>query len=114
MMSDVCVQRRREFGGILLAALLPFCAWPDAFDEGFRDPPREFGLQAWYHWVGDYATEKGLAADISAMADFGICSAHIFGPGHCPLPGKEVPGSDLLNAEFGFCKMIHYCICFDR
>ena len=81
--------------GAVLTALLPLCGAGDTFGDGFRDPPRAFGLQAWFHWVGDYATEKGLAADISAMADFGISAAHIFCPGHCPLPGKEIPGTDL-------------------
>ena len=98
-----CLKRGARCAGGRISQLLLFsvaaamCAAEaaDGFADGFADPPREFGLQAWYHWVGDYVTEKGLAADLAAMADFGICAAHIFGPGHCPLPGKEIPGSDL-------------------
>ena len=86
---------RTALGVLLAAAVSAGSVRSDAFREGFSNPSREFGLQAWYHWVGDYVTEKGLAADIAAMDDFGICAAHIFGPGHCPLPGKETPGTDL-------------------
>lgn len=35
-------------------------------------------VQMWYHWVNDAVETDSLAADLSAMRDFGVSRAHLF------------------------------------
>ena len=79
----------------LFALSLPSLA-STSLEKGFENPSDEYALQAWYHWVGSFVTEKGITADLEAMKSFGISTVHIFGPGHESglLPQNAVAGSD--------------------
>ncbi len=63
----------------------------DALAERFANPPEATRLQAWYHWVGDCVTEEGLAADLKAMGEMEIGTAHVFMPSMAHLPVTAKP-----------------------
>ncbi len=50
------------------------------FRERFADPPPESRLQCWYHWTTTGLSEECLAADLKAMGEIGIGTAHVFMP----------------------------------
>ena len=54
--------------------------------EQFADPPPESRLQAWYHWTTTGITDECLAADLKAMGELGVGTAHVFMPGQQGLP----------------------------
>ena len=58
----------------------------------FADPPASSRLQAWFHWNGDCVTEEGLVADLKAMGEMEIGTAHVFLPamGHLPATAKPL------------------------
>ena len=54
----------------------------------FAEPPESSRLQAWWHWCGDNVTERGIAADLAAMREMDIGTAHVFSPAMMgPIPG---------------------------
>ena len=62
--------------------------------EQFADPPPESRLQAWYHWTTTGITDDCLAADLKAMGELGVGTAHVFMPGQRELPPNTQPLSD--------------------
>ncbi|MBQ6137408.1 MAG: hypothetical protein IJI73_08575 [Kiritimatiellae bacterium] len=62
--------------------------------EDFANPPPESRLQAWYHWTTTGITDECLAADLKAMGELGIGTAHVFMPGQQPLPPNTQPLSE--------------------
>ena len=54
--------------------------------EQFANPPPESRLQAWYHWTTTGITDECLAADLKAMGELGVGTAHVFMPGQRELP----------------------------
>ena len=63
----------------------------DALAERFVHPPEAARLQAWFHWVSDCITEEGLVADLKAMGEMEIGTAHVFMPGMAHLPVTAKP-----------------------
>ena len=64
--------------------------------EQFANPPPESRLQAWYHWTTTGITDECLAADLKAMGELGVGTAHVFMPGQRELP----PGTQPLSEEW--------------
>ena len=62
--------------------------------EDFANPPPESRLQAWYHWTTTGISDECLAADLKAMGELGIGTAHVFMPGQQSLPPNTQPLSD--------------------
>ena len=62
--------------------------------EQFANPPPESRLQAWYHWTTTGITDECLAADLKAMGELGVGTAHVFMPGQRELPPNTQPLSD--------------------
>ena len=62
--------------------------------EQFANPPPESRLQAWYHWTTTGITDECLAADLKAMGELGVGTAHVFMPGQMALPPETQPLSD--------------------
>ena len=62
--------------------------------EQFENPPPESRLQAWYHWTTMGITDECLAADLKAMGELGVGTAHVFMPGQMVLPPETQPLSD--------------------
>ena len=62
--------------------------------EQFADPPPESRIQAWYHWTTTGITDDCLAADLKAMGELGVGTAHVFMPGQRELPPNTQPLSD--------------------
>lgn len=62
--------------------------------ERFPNPPPESRLQAWYHWTTTGITDECLAADLKAMGELGIGTAHVFMPGQQSLSPDTQPLSD--------------------
>ena len=62
--------------------------------EQFANPPPESRLQAWYHWTTTGITDECLAADLKAMGELGVGTAHVFMPGQQGLPPDTQPLSD--------------------
>ena len=62
--------------------------------EQFANPPPESRLQAWYHWTTTGITDECLAADLKAMGELGVGTAHVFMPGQMVLPPETQPLSD--------------------
>ena len=59
--------------------------------ERFAHPPESARLQAWFHWNGDCVTKEGLAADLKAMGEMEIGTAHVFLPAMAHLPVTAKP-----------------------
>ena len=59
--------------------------------EQFANPPLESRLQAWYHWTTTGITDECLAADLKAMGELGVGTAHVFMPGQMVLPPHTEP-----------------------
>ena len=59
--------------------------------DQFADPPPESRLQAWYHWTTTGITDECLAADLKAMGELGVGTAHVFMPGQQALPPETKP-----------------------
>ena len=77
------------FVGICAAATL---------EERFAAPPESSRLQAWWHWCGDNVTEQGVAADLAAMQEMDVGTAHVFSPAMMgPIPGYH---AKLLTPEW--------------
>ena len=62
--------------------------------EQFANPPPESRLQAWYHWTTTGIPDECLAADLKAMGELGVGTAHVFMPGQQGLPPDTQPLSD--------------------
>ena len=77
------------FGAALVA-----CAAGAGVREQFANPPPESRLQAWYHWTTTGITDECLAADLKAMGELGVGTAHVFMPGQQGLPPDTQPLSD--------------------
>ncbi len=82
--------RNVAFVGAALAA----CAAGADVREQFANPPPESRLQAWYHWTTTGITDECLAADLKAMGELGVGTAHVFMPGQSVLPPGTQPLSD--------------------
>lgn len=75
-----------------IAAFLPLTDFASSeVHEVFANPPPEARLQMWYHWIGDCITEEGIVADLKAMCELGVSTAHIFAPSMADLPVKAKP-----------------------
>ena len=59
--------------------------------ERFRDPPESARLQAWFHWTGDCVTKEGLVADLKALGEMEVGTAHVFMPSMAHLPVTAKP-----------------------
>ena len=59
--------------------------------ERFAHPPESSRLQTWFHWNGDCVTKEGLAADLKAMGEMEIGTAHVFLPAMAHLPVTAKP-----------------------
>jgi len=57
----------------------------------FANPPPESRLQCWYHWTSTGISDACLAADLKAMGELGIGTAHVFMPGQTKLPPHTEP-----------------------
>ena len=65
--------------------LLVFCMFflpAVGFGQGlnssdFVDPPKEYHLTTWWHWMNGYITKKGITQDLEAMKAQGISNATI-------------------------------------
>ena len=64
--------------------------------EQFANPPPESRLQAWYHWTTTGISDECLAADLKAMGELGVGTAHVFMPGQESIP----PHVDPLTPEW--------------
>ena len=75
-----------------IAAFLPLTDFASSeVHDVFANPPPEARLQMWYHWIGDCITEEGIVADLKAMGELGVSTAHIFAPSMADLPVKAKP-----------------------
>ncbi len=79
----------------LLVAAVTFAAVGQTLAAGslidkFRAPDPEARPEAWWHWVGSYATKEGIEADIRAMSEAGVKRAHIFMAANAPFKGPVI------------------------
>ena len=71
-----------------LAAGLGTACSAATLEERFAAPPESSRLQAWWHWCGDNVSEAGVAADLAAMQEMDVGTAHVFSPLMMgPIPG---------------------------
>jgi len=61
----------------------------DRLAEGFRQPPRAFGPETWWHWMNGNVSREGIVADLDAMSAIGLSGVHIFDAG-CAIPAGEL------------------------
>ena len=81
----------------LAAMLLSSCRGSDPGAESldpvlFADPPREFGVDTWWHWSGSNISREGIRKDLLAMHANGIKRATILdvnGPRISDVPAVE-------------------------
>ncbi len=57
----------------------------------FAEPPPDCRLQAWYHWTTTAISDKCIVADLAAMGELGVGTAHVFMPGQQELPPHTKP-----------------------
>ena len=76
---------------ISLSAVVDAVAEGRSLEERFSDPPESSRLQTWFHWNGDCVTKEGLAADLKAMGEMDIGTAHVFLPAMAHLPVTAKP-----------------------
>ena len=55
---------------------------------GFASPPDDAKLQVWWHWLTKSTTKKGVEADLKAMKEMEISTAHVFVPGFSGMPDR--------------------------
>ena len=80
----------RKISSFLIACGTATLAYAD-LREQFANPPPESRLQAWYHWTTTGISDECLAADLKAMGELGVGTAHVFMPGQQPLPPNTEP-----------------------
>ena len=75
---------------VSVAAFATFAATGsnDALRVGFANPPDEAKLQVWWHWLTKSTTKKGVEADLKAMKEMEISTAHVFVPGFSGMPDQ--------------------------
>ena len=76
---------------ILLAACAAAVLARAGVREQFANPPPESRLQAWYHWTTTGISDECLAADLKAMGELGVGTAHVFMPGQEAIPPYTEP-----------------------
>lgn len=81
------------YGHQMLSCCLAFfsCLAVADVHDVFSCPPAEAKLQMWYHWIADCMTEEGIVADMRAMGELGVGTAHVFAPSMGDLPVKAKP-----------------------
>ena len=80
-----------------MAFSLPLHAEP-SLESRFAAPPESSRLQAWWHWCADNVTREGIAADLAAMKEMDVGTAHVFSPAMMgPIPGYH---AKLLTPEW--------------
>ena len=55
--------------------------------ETFKEPPRNFAPQVWWHWMNGNISKEGITADLEAMADVGVSAATMFDVSCGIMPG---------------------------
>ena len=83
----------RKMFSLLIACGTATLAYAD-LREQFANPPPESRLQAWYHWTTTGISDECLAADLKAMGELGVGTAHVFMPGQQPIPPDTQPLSE--------------------
>lgn len=83
-----------RFLSLFFACALSFSVEGATLRECFSTPPEDAKLQTWFHWVSDFVTQEGLKADLKAMGEMEIGTAHIFMPGMAHLPSSPKPLSE--------------------
>lgn len=73
------------------AAVVCLSTFADGLEAKFSNPPESSRLQTWFHWNADCVTKDGLVADLKAMGDMDIGTAHVFMPGMANLPVTAKP-----------------------
>ena len=79
------------FMACVLSVAAAVAAEPLSLAARFADPPAASGLQTWFHWNGDCVTKEGLVADLKAMGEMEISTAHVFLPAMAHLPVTAKP-----------------------
>ena len=59
-----------------------------SLEAGFANPPDDAKLQVWWHWLTKSTTKKGVDADLRAMKEMEISTAHVFVPGFSGMPDQ--------------------------
>lgn len=58
--------------------------------EAFRQPPKVYAPETWFHYIGGNVAANGITADLTAIADAGISGIQLFhGQFGGPWPGVE-------------------------
>ena len=50
----------------------------DVLLQQFRDPPREYRPETWYHFLGGAVTREGVDKDVEALNEAGFSALHFF------------------------------------
>ena len=63
---------------LVLAVFAALSADAASLKDRFAAPDPDARVEAWWHWIGGYATKEGIRADIRAMGEAGVKRAHLF------------------------------------
>ncbi len=78
----------------------------DSLDEGWRDPPVQARLRAYWWWLNGNVTQAAITKDLKWMKAIGIGGALVFDAGgateggHAPVPAGPLFGSPQWRALF--------------
>ncbi|MBZ0258572.1 discoidin domain-containing protein, partial [bacterium] len=59
------------------------------FEDGFKNPPREYGVRCWWWWLNSNVTKEAITRDLEAMKSKGFSGAMIFDAGGAEQQGNS-------------------------
>ena len=69
-------------------------------EEGFANPPRQYGVRCWWWWLNSNVTKEAITRDLEAMHNKGFSGAMIFDAGTELRwgPDKNVPNGPMFSS----------------
>lgn len=90
----------RIFAALLVCVVLSASLPGAGLEDGFREPPREFGVRCWWWWLNSNVTEEAITRDLTEMKAKGFSGAMIFDAGGAEQRGNaQVPAGPLYGSE---------------
>jgi hypothetical protein len=73
-----------------LLFIAPFASAAEkSLEQGFRNPPPEYGIRCWWWWLNGNVTREAITRDLEAMKEKGFSGACIFDAGGAEQRGNE-------------------------
>lgn len=100
------------FAGQAAHGAAPASAWrsPEALEAGFRTPPPDSGIRAFWWWLNSNVTKEAITRDLEEMKDKGYSGALIFDAGGSSHRGnQQVPAGPVFAGPEWTELFVHAC-----